>query len=427
MTITKDSLIKLMKKVSNDLGVHPHQLKLSDLRDVQDNLTDWSLRPFGGLKGLKLYFDPPVADHATLFEQKNLSKGSKSKLNKKEVEEYEKLLSSEILKKISPVKVKSYKPKSSGNKKEIKRHVVAMLNDIHIGLKVDKDEVDGINEFNFEIASRRIAMFIKEVCEYKHERRDSVERMHLLLNGDLIAGVIHGLLSRDLELLTHQTNGAIHILSNAISRLAENFKNVTVYFSTGNHGDLPTRREGGHRVTSQIYDSIEAQIFYAISAAHRKTKNVTFKCNKTTYMDIDLPSGRAIFTHGHIMFSKQLGNPGRNINVKGLSESIMKFNNGEKKKGRAPVKLILLGHTHANFSFVTEDGVKVYNAPSLSGVDSFAFQLGIVHNMIGQLVFESTDKYMFGDSRLVEVQEADKNSSLDKIIAPYNYDLVYKG
>lgn len=425
MTLTKNNIVALMKKVSLDLGIHPHQLKLADLIEVEPTISEWKLRPLGGLKGLKLYFSPPLVDLVTIHEQSILSKSTKGKLKKQEVEEYEKYIAAEVLKKITPVKVKSFKS-TSKKKCKVKRHVVAMLNDIHIGLNVDKEEVDGINEFNFEIASRRIAMFTKEVCEYKKSSRDDVERMHFLLNGDLIAGVIHGLMSRDLELLTHQTNAAIHILTNSITRIAESYKNVTVYFSTGNHGDLPHRREGGHRVTSQIYDSIEAQIFYAISAAHRKTKNVIFKCNKTTYMDIDLPSGRAIFTHGHIMFSKQLGNPGRNINVKGLSDSIMKFNNGEKKKGKPPVKLILLGHTHANFSFVTEDGVKVYNAPSLSGVDSYAFQLGIVHNMIGQLVFESTDRYMFGDSRLVEVQEADYDKSLDQIINPYDKELVWE-
>jgi hypothetical protein len=120
--------------------------------------------------------------------------------------------------------------------------------------------------------------------------------------------------------------------------------------------------------------------------------------------------------HGHNIFSKALGNIGRSINVKGLTEAIRDFNAGEIAKGNKPIKLLLLGHVHNFGHFVNVDGVEVVIAPSLSGLDTFAHGLTINSSLAGQVVFESTSKYVLGDMRLIRVHEADKDSSLDAII-----------
>jgi len=33
---------------------------------------------------------------------------------------------------------------------------------------------------------------------------------------------------------------------------------------------------------------------------------------------------------------------------------------------------VLFGHTHSYAHFITNDGVEIYNAPSLSGLDAYA-------------------------------------------------------
>jgi len=416
-------LKKSLRDVAKESNMHPSEVTVSQLTSYDENITSWKLRKFGGLSGIKKNFPLTTKDLVEIKKQKDSSAYiSKLERHLSEKQSLEKDIRESIIDNIKPVKISSYKPAKRKNRKL--RHVVAMLNDTHIGLKVKKEEVDNLNEFNFEIATRRIAFYINEVCEYKKEKRDEVDTLHFLLNGDLIAGIIHGLQGNDLYMLTHQFNGAVHILSNAISRLAENYKNIKVYFSTGNHGDSPHRREGS-RVLSQIYDSIEGQIFYALSIAHRDTKNVEFESSHTLYQDFHLPAGRAAFTHGHLMFSRQLGNPGTNLNSSGLGVAISDFNSSQRRSGNEEVKLFLFGHTHTHFHITTKSGVQVYNAPSLSGIDSFAYSIGIHNNLAGQVVFESTEDYIIGDIRLVQVTRADNNKDMDNIIKPYNEELIY--
>lgn len=420
--LTIEYIKEVLEKVSELNNIHPQQVTLSQLKEYDPNLTEWELRKFGGLSAIKSSF-PVEKDLVTIKKIKDISSYIKKlETQLADKQELELDIQNAISKKIKPVKVNSYKSKKQTS--NMVRHNVAMLNDTHIGLKVAKDEVDNLNEFNFTIASRRIAFYIDEVCKFKSEKRDEVETLHLLLNGDLIAGIIHGLMGDDLHLLTHQFNGAVHIFTNAIAHCAKHYKNVNVYFSTGNHGDSPHRREGG-RVITQIYDSIEGQIFYAVSAAHRNTKNVKFYASHTLYQDFNLPAGRAAMTHGHLMFSSALGNPGTSVNTKLLGTAVSDFNVSQLRMGKEEVKLWLLGHTHCHFHITTKSGVQIYNAPSLSGLDTYAYSIGIQQNLTAQVVFESTEKYIMGDVRLIHVQEADNNPEYDKIITPYNCELVF--
>jgi hypothetical protein len=421
--MTIDYLVSILKSVANAENLHPQQVTVGQLSKVDDRITEWNLRKFGGLSNIKSNYPQDDKDLVLIKQYKDLGayvKKLEKELGDKKTIELD--IRTAILDKVKPVKVVSYKPKTT--QVERTRDNVAMLNDTHIGLKVSKREVDGLNEFNFEIASRRIAFFIDEVCKFKLEKRDEVENLHLLLNGDLIAGIIHGLEGSDLHMLTHQFNGAVHIFTNAISHCAKSYKNVKVYFSTGNHGDSPHRREGG-RVLNQIYDSIEGQIFYAISIAHKETKNVTFHASHTLYQDFQLPAGRAAMTHGHLMFSGPLGNPGTTVNTKTLGTAVSDFNVSQLRLKKEEVMLWLLGHTHCHFHITTKSGVQIYNAPSLSGLDSYALSIGVQQSLSAQVVFESTKKYIMGDVRLIHVQEADTNPEYDKIIAPYNLELVY--
>lgn len=422
--ITIEYLRSLLEKAAEIAGCHPQDVTERMLLDLDPNLTNWKLRKFGRMTGIKKYYPIQNIDLAEIHQQKDIKKYINS-LEKRvgEKESLENKLYEAIVTQIKPIKVTPYKIKKKPVK--TKREIVAMLNDTHYGLIVKPEEVANVNKYNWNIASRRTAFFIDEICKYKQDKRNEIECLHFLLNGDLIAGVIHGLFGRDNDLLTHQFNGTLHILSNAIKHLSENFPRVKVYFSTGNHGDAPHRREGG-RVSSQIFDSFEGMIFYALSTVFKSVKNLEFIAGHTLFQDFQLPAGRAMFTHGHLLFSKELGSPGSSVNTKAISDSIMRFNDGEIAKGLQKIKLVLLGHSHSHYHITTKDGVHVYNAPSLSGTDSYAFKLGINHNQVGQLMFESTDKYIFGDSRLLYVQEADDKAEYDKIIPPYNYELTNK-
>lgn len=415
-------IVKAIENAALRLKVHPHDVKLGDLIDVVER----DVRPFGGMKGIiKRHFQPPPKNHAVISDIKSTS-AYVAKLEKQlgSRELFEAAVVEAIQEQIKPLpRIKLTNPKKQ--KSKIKRELVVSLNDTHYGLIVDPDEVNGLNKFGWQEACRRTAMVLRETIDFKPHTRAEVEKVHLVLNGDLIAGLIHGLNTKGIDLFVYQMNGAVHILAHFVSHLLANFKDVEVHGVVGNHSEAIHKREGGHRVTTEHFDSYANVLFFGLSTAFKDNPRVKFNFPKTPYAFIDLPAGRMMIAHGHSIFSKQLGNPGTSVNVKSLSDSIRKFNSGEIALGRKPVKLVLFGHTHTHCHFVTGDDLEVYVAPSLSGTDGYAHGLNINTNFVGQVVFESVKDIILADHRLVRVNKADKDSTLDTLIPTYKQELKW--
>jgi Calcineurin-like phosphoesterase len=419
-----DRVIAEIKEIAEKEGIHP-SLVSKTMIVANGQTTDWELRKIGGLASvIKSYFPMSDKDLVALKDIKEnanyIGKLEKQIASKSSFED--KLL--EMLEaNIKQLKVKAPKLKKSKKGKQA-REVVVSLNDTHYGAIVRPEEVGGSNKFDWTEACRRTAYLAKQVAEYKEEKRHEVTKLHVILNGDLLQGAIHDLTARTAHLMAVQQTGAIHILTYFINYVSQFYDKIEVHGISGNHEDLPHRREGG-RVTSHKYDSFITPVFYALSTAFRSEKRIKFNFPKGLYIDINLPGGRLLVTHGDTLFSKQLGNPASSLNVKGLSDVINRFNTGEISKGNPLVKMVLLGHVHNHINFTTFDGVKVYIAPSLSGIDSYAHSISINNNQVGQVIFESTEKHIMGDPRLVELTEADDQSDLDKIIPVYKEELEF--
>lgn len=427
MKYSLKQIVRKMKDIAKQIGINPSELKLNDLS--KNGLAERQIRNVGGLSAIKKAHFPEVEKELSeVAENRDSGKYISSLENRLGNKEFlEKTIINVIKEKLAPLPIPKNQTKKVKKNKKHNREVVAMLNDTHYGLIVNPEEVDGLNKFSWIEACRRTAYFINEVNDYKPHVRNETTKLHLILNGDLINGIIHGLTSRTMELWVHQMNGALHILVNAIHQLSSGFTEIEVHGIGGNHEELPHKREHGKRATQEHYDNFSNAMFYSLSVAFKQYKNVKFNFPKTPYLFMNLPAGRAMVCHGHNMFSRQLGNPGTSINVKSLSSAIREFNAGEQLKGRDPIKLILFGHTHTYAHFITIDGVEVYVAPSLSGIDSFAHQLTINTNFIGQVVFESTKDFILGDSRLIRLKSADDNKELDEIIPIYKNELKYEG
>lgn len=418
-----NDIVKAIKVISKETPVS--KIKVMDIVTLDNSLSEWEIRKLGGLTAIKnSYFPEEGKDLATT---RDLQKSS-SYVKKLERDLGDKLSIQKELTRIAdnnivPLPKIPYK-KYTVNKNQIKREIVAMLNDTHVGLIVDSEEIGGLNSFDFKEAGRRFAYFIKEVADYKPHVRNEVKKLHLILNGDLICGIIHGLDTKGLHLLIHQKNALLHILTHGIAFLAQEFKEIQIHGIAGNH-DRATHKGNGQRAVQEVYDSLVNDVFYSLSVAFRSNPRLGFNFPKTPYGYIQLPGGRAMFAHGDHVFSKSIGNVGNIINVKALSIAIKNFNAGEVVKGNNPIKLLLLGHVHCYAHFITDDGVEVYIAPSLSGADAYSHSLTINTNFAAQVVFESTADFILGDSRLIRVLKADNMTDLDKIIPQFNKELKW--
>lgn len=422
--IMSKDIAEAILHLSQNLAKPIEKITLKDLQEY--GIAERQVRNNGGLAKIKSAYFPNEEKHLTeikkLNDQNIYIKNLENSLSKKQLTEQ--LITETLNKLIAPVKI----PKAieiSKSKKSKYREVVVSINDTHYGLIVDPKEVGGTNKYGWQEACRRTAMLAQQVAEYKIEKRGEVKKLHIVINGDIVQGKIHDMTALTSDLMVMQQIGAIHILTHFIGYVSQFYPEVVVHGISGNHDDSLHRREGG-RVTSHKYDSVINPVYYALSVAFRKEKAISFNFPKGLHIDLNLPGGRAVFTHGDTLFSKQMGNPGSNINVKGLSDVINRWNQAEISKGNKAANLFIFGHTHTYCNFRTFDGVQVLILPCLSGIDPYAHSLALNHNTADQGIFESTPGYNMGDLRVVNLLDADENKEFDKIIPIFTRDLEWK-
>jgi hypothetical protein len=125
-----------------------------------------------------------------------------------------------------------------------KRIVNIALSDLHYHSLLDPREVPF--EYGPVEEARRTAKIVEEVCEYKpHYRDDSELFVHIF--GDIIQGDLHD--PRDAATITEQFGATVYLLTQALTRWAEAYKQVTVRCVPGNHGR--NKRRHPERATTQ--------------------------------------------------------------------------------------------------------------------------------------------------------------------------------
>lgn len=408
--------LKSMKQIAKELDKAPQDITPSQFwaNDSQE-LPEWEVRRVGGFKNLQnLYF--PKQDNDVVVKKTG-------KLLAERVKKVQDALGTrrmiadelaENLKEIvKTIDFKVHKPlaKSSKSAKKAERTIIAHLSDTHYGCNIDKSEMGGVNEYNWQIAARRTALFFDQIVKYKPQHRDQTEVV-LLVNGDIIAGMIHNT-EWFVDLLTTQFAGTLNLLCQGISYLAQNFKKVRVVMTPGNHGRSMHKADQG-RGTTHKWDSYETQIFIAVrQVMQAKCPNV----------EVDIPdSPFAIFkAQGHSYFVTHsdtvinVGNPGSALNMKSINNQLNKLNASEIG-GDEKFAAVICGHIHTPTLQLMESGCMLILNGCLSGLDPYALSIGIFDSNPTQQLFEATEKHAVGDVRFIQVKSADKDASLDKII-----------
>jgi hypothetical protein len=304
--------------------------------------------------------------------------------------------------------VKLHKKVNLPKKKKTKRTVVAHMSDTHVGAEIHADSMDGINLFNPKIAARRIAYYVKQVTQYKpHHREDS--DLVLVLNGDIIHGVIHGTDTANVLPASKQHTVALRIFAQAISFLAQSFSKVRVVCESGNHGRFTHKLNKG-RQTEEKWDSFETILYTSLMEKFLGNKNIEFILTKSPYTILDIQGHKALITHGDTVIS--VGNPGKSINVDSITKQINAIAAGLGYR----IDMVLVGHVHKSTYVLLDNGTHLIINGCLGGTDEYAQSLGIVSNNPIQEIFEVTPEMTVGDMRFVLVNKEDDNADLDKII-----------
>jgi len=303
----------------------------------------------------------------------------------------------------------------SKSKNKINRTIVAHWSDSHFGANIHKSEVQ-VNEYTWTIAARRLALFVEQICQYKQHYRKETELV-FCINGDIIAGVIHDQ-EWFADLLTDQYVGAIHLLGQAISYLAQHYVTVKVLCSPGNHGRA-MHKKGTDRATTHKHDSYETMIYVGLKHALSQYKNVEVQVPKTPFVIFNAQGHNFFMTHGDTVVN--VGNPGKSLNMKEINNQINKINASELG-GKDKFAAIIMGHVHTPTIQLSESGCMTIINGCSSGVDPFAQSIGIFESNPTQQIFEVTPEHAVGDVRLIQLKPADDRKDLDKIVEPYNKD-----
>lgn len=228
-----------------------------------------------------------------------------------------------------PFKVK---PVSEGNEAT----AVIVLSDTHIEERVDLDKVNGLNEYNPEIARARIERVMQGalIMVKQQQREIEINTIVLAVLGDIITGYIHEDLVETNYLSPIQACIlAREILTNCINLLVANTKcDIVVVCTQGNHGRTTEKR----RVQSYAENSFEYLLYRTLEAHYAENKRVTFRITEAYHNYLDVYGYIVRFHHGDFM---QYGGGIGGITIP-VNKSIAQWNQAVK------ADLDVFGHWH---------------------------------------------------------------------------------
>jgi|SRR5665213_172428 hypothetical protein len=427
-------ILKDIEKISEKLQLEPYQLSKAEFKEFS-KVSEWDLRKVGGYQTLLTTYFPMSDKNLKDIQIGKQRKSYVSKLEKQygTWEAFAEQLTDSLVKRLETMRVEPRILNEKATKDYIKsisktdlhdtspRSVVVALTDLHFGTNVDKAELGGKNEFNWNIGARRFGFIMEQLQTYKMELRHLHEEVVLLLGGDLIGGIIHNQEGPDYDLITFQVNGALSYFIQAFEHLKAFYPKVRVVCQPGNHGRM-MHKQSKDRALSQKYDSFENIIFYAMSQYFKNDPKVEIIVPKTPYAEVTVQGHRIYMTHGDGVFVT--GNPGKSINTDNINKQVQRVNETEYKEKRKPFEVFVFGHVHQAAHFQVSSGAHIIINGSMIGTDSFAQGVGITSNNPVQVLWEMNSKFPVGDSRWLFVAAGDSEKRLESIIKPYNYELA---
>jgi transposase-like protein/predicted phosphodiesterase len=171
------------------------------------------------------------------------------------------------------------------------------LSDLHWGERVFKAQVNGVNEYDLDIAHRRL----KTVCDTSIVLlRDVLSKgdydgIVVPLGGDMCSGNIHEELRETNSLpINACVLGLLDHLIATIDKLKKEFGTVYVPCVTGNHGRLDKKP----RAKNAVYDNFEWILYQFLARHYAKDEKVTVHVADSSDIVYSVQGRRFLLTHG---------------------------------------------------------------------------------------------------------------------------------
>ena len=396
------------------LEEHPRTFTLKEFKQLcslNSNPVIWALGDYWSKKGAKKFNEFKATIDFPVTEEEVQSKRDRAVAKELKLDKADQIFRQIIGEDICDSIQKGFKdykwtpPKIVKSTKKLTREVTLFISDTHFGSDLVSTECP-LNYGKIE-ESRRLAKVVLETVNYKPQYRAET-KLNLLLGGDIIQGSLHD--PRQGAPVREQIARAMWLLEKAVKIFSQEFPQVDVYCTPGNHGRDKTRHP--QRGVDQKWDSNEMDIYYGVYLATKGLSNVRFHIPLTPYVDVPIQDSHLFLTHGDTVLN--VGYPGHNINVKSLETQINKINSA--KPLGVEYNIFAVGHVHVA-SVVRLSGKVLITNGALIPPDPYAQSLGSMAMSNGQTLWESVEGYSFGDYRFIQVDEnTDLDSNLDHII-----------
>jgi hypothetical protein len=254
--------------------------------------------------------------------------------------------------------VKPAKPVYARSDNASESTALLLGSDWHCEETVDPATVNGVNEFNLDIADKRIDRFFQAGIRLINIQRAATD-IHtcvLWLGGDLLTGYIHEELVEGNSLSPTETIVWLQPrLTRGIDALRKEFRRVLVVCSLGNHGRTTQKK----RVATAYKNSFEWLMYHTLSWRYEGT-NVEFQIGKSYHNLLEV-YGRLIRFHHGDAIRYQGGIGGITVPV---NKAIAQWNRVR------PAYLDVFGHWHQEI-----DGGNFISNGSLIGFNAYALEI----------------------------------------------------
>lgn len=269
--------------------------------------------------------------------------------------------------------VETFRIKPEKNSADSEATIFMVASDWHVAEEVKKGQVNGLNEYNLEIAEKRAnTFFFRGHRLLRIFKKDiSIKTVVLPLLGDFISNSIHEeLMESNLLLPIDETIFAQRLIASGIEFLLEDksIRSIIVPCHSGNHA----RTTKDRRIATERGNSLEYFMYHSLKLHFKSEPRVQFLIAEGYHSYLDVYGHTIRLHHGHqVSYGGGVG--GLTIP---LNKAIAQWNKVKK------ADLDILGHFHNFF-----DGGNFIVNGSLIGWNAFALSIKASYEPPKQALF----------------------------------------
>ena len=304
-----------------------------------------------------------------------------------------------------------------GHEKQI---MVAPLSDTHIGEHVFKEQMRGLNEYNFEIFNKRMYGWANQILKHTSYRRQiaPVDELIIPMLGDMISGDIHEELARSnmANCMEQMIRGA-SIIAQALMYLAPHYTKIRVPCVVGNHGRM-TRKPP----MKDKYMDWDYMLYQWMASFCRNQENIEFHIPRSFITTFKIHDKVILITHGDCISGA--GSSGAILNSITKLRSVFQFRKTLQREIEGALDgdleqefdSVMIGHFHRIDELDIGTG-ELHICGTMKGPDEFALQRLQAATKPKQLVTYWHPRYGYIGKDIIYLNRYDnsKRKFIDKI------------